>query len=1365
MNNTVSPPNSLSFNEEHDDAFNVATLTISPTKSLIYNDSATNDNTSYINESHGQNKIELDHFHDKTSTQYQDYMSNSVSNSTIDSFVTATSNMSLQDSSFEKNSETYAFASLNGNNNSSTTLQQTRYQKKFDHETTFETPKINTEHTPTFQKKSSDDNMDIRENSLTHSFINKDQIHVKYSSPKKAIRASRLVNSEHIIYGDNDINNSGNDKDQWTVQKELQIYNQDNDDSLHFENTINTITLDTLDLSNRPPQYTVTTSNKEPSKKNTEGTINYSYLFIIALHRFDAKSLKDKEDVQICLSFEKNDVAFVHVADESGWGQVSLLKQQKRGWVPLNYFTDVIQPDLLTQKRDDGIKQLSNYIASRIPLESLLTASGKFLVDFEKQSETNKILKIDLINGIRDGVKNLLQLTECVSRSDDLVRNSFDIKKTRKRLLADWYNLMIKADYYKNNHSPKNLSTIVLLVFAVIERAFAFYSAWGQTKLSKLKDYSFNIDNLNNKTFNEEKLEKSKNNIHNDIFLTNKYLKVAPHAIERLGEIYNILFTYIGIILGRIDIIQHNSAGCESLELIVHQIIILLRELLYISKSCSYIIQEKYKYAYESTLDSNLDPLLSLVSELVSCIKVLVTQMLNESQDNNPHNTPLALEQYSPHQYTPEGKHLIKIVSQMAPLIKNVVFGCNNYIRLIGNFQLANDREYLDFSTITITPENFIKKCGKLDLFNQMITSTKGKYSLLARFSRIQPIKQNETNNKMFLFNPLDDNEKEFSRNSVFDKFRVDEDFETKQEDTSILPANYTEIIQKEILLDSNGALIGASFRAFIFKLTDELDKPSDLLVASFLLNFRKYGNTVDLVDELIARFDIVDNSSRYDTARGNGIYSSRASRLKTRRRLVCSIFQKWMESYWDVRDYSILPTMVNFFNEVVSTYLPIESKNLIVIACKLFLTMTNTSMETNNLTVFPQLKTASMICPRVLSVISEASSINSIRSSVFSLDDRIIDQYGLGNTKSNSGQNNKSLLLPLLDVGESSLLSNEEVEKTNKSIMFYEHLTKIAIDRNIEYYKVEKCLGLWRELNTVQISTTFLMEQFNMPSFGLTDIHPLELAKQLTALESNLFLQIKPSELVNYKDSSLSPNITAILKFGNQLSNYVTETICAPYLSLGQRVSRLKSWLRIALSCAYFRNFDSVAIIMASLQNHSIERLYPLWDSLDKKESTLFDYLVRIVHPNHNYKVYRTKLNSITRENQYSKSPLPVVPFVNLYIQDLTFLDDGNPNFRDPYSFRPNKLINVDKYIRMTKIIGNLQFFQVGYSQSSLDSLDKRNSFFQVAESLSIDTDVITNIPILQELIVFELWRVSKYYELDLDRGYHQSLRIIPKN
>lgn len=94
-----------------------------------------------------------------------------------------------------------------------------------------------------------------------------------------------------------------------------------------------------------------------------------------------------------------------------------------------------------------------------------------------------------------------------------------------------------------------------------------------------------------------------------------------------------------------------------------------------------------------------------------------------------------------------------------------------------------------------------------------------------------------------------------------------------------------------------------------------------------------------ELVTELINRFDLADMENKLRDNKPKGKYSTTASKLKNRRRLICSVFNEWMESYWDYNtDFECISTMINFFNEGMADYLPRESKMLIQTAAKLIL-------------------------------------------------------------------------------------------------------------------------------------------------------------------------------------------------------------------------------------------------------------------------------------------------------------------------------------------------------------------------------------------------------------------------------------------
>lgn len=1129
---------------------------------------------------------------------------------------------------------------------------------------------------------------------------------------------------------------------------------------------------------------------------------NLAYLFIVAVHSFNIESLENREDASICLSFEKNDIAFVHTVDESGWGEVTLLRTRKRGWVPFNYFSDTVKHE----QRVQSTEPLAAQVESRKPLEKLLSSAAKFLLhpqDYPLPDGSGMSFRPEYINGIRDGVKHLLAETDCISRSTDLVKSKPAVKRARKRLLADWYNLMIKADSYKHSAELKRIETLRDLVFEVLLRAMSFYDTWGVEKQVFERErvlgtgHQRAVPNLLGNGIGADTtahLGRCKPVDRDDM----PYLPQPPSAIARLHEVHELSFSYIGLILGRLDMIEHNPTGCEVLEYLVHQIILLLRELLYISKSCSSIIHAKYRNEYENNLDHNLDPLLSLVSELVSCIKVFVTQTISESYDESAKKLLVKDDLYY---YTDEGDRLLGIVSKMTWLISNAISGCNSYLRLVGDFELGPERKYPDFERVKITPEQFIKKCStglvtRLDkdkALSSLISSQRERPEHTRpskRFSRFSTIRSGQgaaslTSAGTQLLQDFLPDDKPLLEDSTFDSFRLAEGDSVAADGKDAV--NNRRLMQDELMFDKQGVLIGASFRALVFMLTDELNKPDDFLVSTVLLNFKSFAKGVDLVEQLIARFDVTGRSAQYEVGERNGQYSSRASRLKNRRRMVCKVFRTWMESFWDYRhDYALLATAINFFNEGVSVYLPIEARTLIEVAAKLAAATPNTRTpaKRDNLQLVPR----NIIGPNTLSVVSTRSSLSSVsssssssrastRHSTITVDEQMIEEYELTKMPTNT-TSSISLPLPLLSLGTSSLLTKRNINDMERLVAGYRSMVGLAANTGglVPETNLGVLLQAWSGL-IAAAGTQAPPRNLVHNDLNLAELNPLEVSKQLSLIESKLFLSITASELLHEnfmpKKAHLhqASNVGAILSFTNLLSSYVIESIVGPGFGPKKRTGRLRSWMKIALSALYFRNFNSVAAIMTALQSHVVSRLSPLWSSLSSKDTELFEYLSKIVHPNNNYKVYRNKLKKLTDEYAVHGMPLvksmvPVVPFFNLFLQDITFINEGNTNFRNPDSFRPNKLINIDKYFKITRTVSLIQFLQVGYEVDGKPNFtgSRRDSFFNIGGSIDVDTKSITPVPLLQEFILYEFWRVSMLYANDHDRGYNLSLQLVPK-
>lgn len=1074
-------------------------------------------------------------------------------------------------------------------------------------------------------------------------------------------------------------------------------------------------------------------------------------LFLCAIHAFDANSLELTSDSAICLSFDKGDTVFVHSVDSSGWGEVTMIKNFKRGWVPVNYFSELIRP----------ANQNLPLSKSKTALKYLLISSAKFLRNPAEEADgTNGGFSIYHINDIRDGVRYLLEQTDCLSRSTDIVKKKPIIRRIRKSLLADWYSLMIKADSYKHTQSVVHIETLQLMVLQVIRKSLAFLEIWGIENDLLQKE--------NNERALKAKAEKKKNI---------PYLAEQPYARERLNMIHNLLFTYIGLILGRLDMIEHNPTGCQLLENLIHQMILLLREILFISKSCVMILNNRNR-KIETKFDDNLDTLLSLVSELVSSVKMFVTKTIHEDYGTNNFKVKDGLYYYSP-----EGDDLIGIISRMTRSISASIENCYKYIVLIGDFRLGEEKKFPDFQAIRITPEDFIKTCSvgllktldkkKIDLKSVQRSNIKRQ----SRYSMVRSGLNNEmtlTNSGTNLLQEFLPDSKSFIRNSVFEPYlnESNEEIEIQQD------------VKSEIVYDSNGKLIGSSFKGLVYLLTDELNKPEQFLISSFFLTFKLYASGVELIEELIARFNITNRFDAYDDYDETGEYTSYESRLKNRRKIICRMFQIWLQSYWDYRnDYNLLPTLINFFNEGVSQFLPIESKKLIELCSKL------TSLTPSKIKASPTITTITPImahssssatiangsiqlvkrqigASRHSSIISSSSSVPSIVSINDDLDndDYIFEEYELA--KMNTSNRNSMLLpIPSINFNNSSLLSKSQIHEIEEKVLKYRRFLGTTLWEHNDYtyfYPIEisSLFDKWSTACQTSLSQAIQID------YNLVELNSFEFAKQLTLIESKIFLAIKSEELLsgNYASKksklNLSPNVSRSLLFTNLLTEYVLDSILQPGLPLKKRILRFRNWLNVALSCYYLKNFNSLAAIIISLQNHILSRLDEIWNGLPEKHKNLYKDLMKIIHPDNNYKGYRYKISKILDENE-TKSSVPLVPYINLFLQDLTFIDEGNRDFRNSNSFLRSKIINIDKFLKIAKIVSNMEFLQVGYDNAPTKRF-KRNSVFSFNSGSSLN-DTVSPILALQEFILLEFWRVHQINMKVDDRYWTLSKQIKP--
>nr|CAG8462138.1 15587_t:CDS:2 [Entrophospora candida] len=160
-----------------------------------------------------------------------------------------------------------------------------------------------------------------------------------------------------------------------------------------------------------------------------------------------------------------------------------------------------------------------------------------------------------------------------------------------------------------------------------------------------------------------------------------------------------------------------------------------------------------------------------------------------------------------------------------------------------------------------------------------------------------------------------------------------------------------------------------------------------------------------------------------------------------------------------------------------------------------------------------------------------------------------------------------------------------------------------------------------------------------NLKKLTILDIDPLEMARQLTILESKLFKKIMLGEFLT-KNRENAKNIKELIKKTNHTSKWIIES------TLNQTKNRarslvIKHFINVANECRNLNNFSSMVGIISGLTSFEVFRLKNSgWNALNGERELMrtFDSMKKLISPSKNYQEYRSHLNNIRP---------PLVPFL----------------------------------------------------------------------------------------------------------------------
>lgn len=1096
-----------------------------------------------------------------------------------------------------------------------------------------------------------------------------------------------------------------------------------------------------------PTQAATAAASASPSKSSSfDLSVDFPYLR--ATHSFNAQALFQEhnldESSSVCLSFDESDIAILHSVHTSGWGDATLLSSGVRGWIPTNYFVPYVESQavpllaaILTfviNPRSHEVKNQGSTTTATAALDDIQktpTASSPL------DKTVNYTFSQTSITNIVAGVRSLLEMCGTLTRDSPIVRRSPSIRKFRKGLLTELAILVSLAKQHKNSTDGIIIEKLLQGCYKIVTKTVIFLDVWAieTDAKSKLDDdeppspskqlHDSVLEHQRITELREHKLQHAassesvsspqKRRSHGNarskasqresvIFHTE-----PPFASQRLDEVHEALTTYLGIFIHRMSILETDPTASSQILLNTRKSMLASRELLASVEAISTASRPRSR-----ELEKSKDNLYAQIRSLVHIAREVASASLEDFENAN-----------EPSSKRHDGyEKLVNIAVDCARSAGECVVRCRNMLQQMGDFQLRDNREYPDFSDGLIAVDDSTSRSssgssstycenddnddnGDGDDGNETIEAeinenasnvasspsrmTDSSRNSLSQYDSEEQHKQVKSSPSR-VFDTLKDYNTEIGPKSpptptrVYDDdqvnsllpriphlspLRTDKDSPTDNNSDAAVELGESRI--EEVVYDNNNNLRGATVRALVSMLVDEKKTAEVSMTSSFFLTFRTFTTAEEVYDILIQQFEPERQLSDIPIAE---LENFSAKRLK-----IFNFFTRWMESHWrQSSDGVILSRLLEFADTHFSSVTPNGDKIIHTYARDLM------SGELND---------GEPIIKRPIELENEAEFYSQRKQGNQTVGKKVGSTISISLSKTQLHQLQKYHEMATRD-------SNDEVvEEASRSLM------NVSTWASSIRKGSHNTSSLSANSSSVHLPGVDGQQASQQASnlLSILDFDAMDIAHQLTQIDSELFKAIEPNELINQnfalkkRGLGLAPHVAELSAYSNQLSSFVGDSILGGVesgsgINTKTRTKLLKQWIKIADRCHELGNFNTTLSIVSAMQSVNILRLKKIWETLSAKYHTMFQNLKYVLDPNKNFSGYRNKLKS---------QPLPVIPYLGLYLSDLTFVEEGNPKFRRPSANASNdqpKIINVDRYERTTRLVAELQRYQqVSYS------------------------------------------------------------------